>query len=117
MIDDRRKAFWHNWGCAVIGFGLLGVAVLCSALGEKRPVGAFAEILLSLVMVFVMPFICFFAAVFVKEKTQDSIGRRLAFVLGIVTFCLLMLALTWVGTKIPGVNWRIKKIFDEMPDN
>jgi uncharacterized membrane protein len=117
VIDDRRKVFWHNWGCIVIALGVLSLVSFCSALSEKRPVGAFAEILLSLVIIFVMPFVCFFAACLVKEKIEDITGRRLAFVLGIITFFVLMLAMTWAWHRIPGVNWRIHKTLDEMPDN
>lgn len=88
------------------------------AIGDKRPVGAFAENFLTLTIIFVSPLACFVAAVLFKEKIQDITGRpRLAFLIGVISFCLLMLAVTWVGLKMPGVNWRLKKIFNEMPDN
>jgi len=116
--DDGQKRFRRKWGCLVLIVGVFVLVSIFDSLGDKRPVGAFAENLVTLAIIFISPFACFFAAFLLKEKIQDVTGKpRLAFIIGVITFCILMLAVTWVGKKTPGVNWRLKKMFDEMPGN
>lgn len=91
---------------------------IVDSLGDKRPVGAFAENFLTLTLVFVSPFASFFAAVLLKRKIQEVTGKPgLAVIIGIISFCVLMVAVTWIGKKTPGVNWRLKQMFDAMQDN
>jgi len=58
MSDDQIKRPGVNWGCIVIIIiGLFAIGPFCAALGEKRPVGAFAEILLAEILVLGSPLV------------------------------------------------------------
>ena len=90
---------------------LLAVPSIFMAWGDKRPAGAFFESFVALIFYYGIGIGGLLASIFVgytvaEEKKSNSLG----WIAGLVSLVFATFSLH-AATKIPGVGWRINKMF------
>jgi hypothetical protein len=106
----KAGSFWRN--AALLFVAYLTIPAFIAAFEERRPVAAFAE--------------TFFAAAIYHIAVFGSVGAGIAaglfaakkhialgWIVGIFVFFVFGLGVRFGADKIPGVGWRIEKLYQD----
>lgn len=115
-LFDRLYAWINNLGILGSTLALMGFVgaffAIDAAMSERKSIAAFAETLIAWVIGLAVLLCPMFLAVWVGEKVAARTTlKTLVFIAGLVLWWAVTAALYFGAMHIPGIGWRLERIF------
>jgi hypothetical protein len=117
---DPFLAWWHRlptWGTwAAVILCLLSVDAIRMAWGDRRPVGAFFEALVALLIYWGAAIGLFVGGIWGGVKVAER-SSFLGWVAGFAIYVAVAAVVFSVSAHIPGVGWRVDRLMQSRDDD